>query len=34
VIEVSGEKTKNIRHYFDMNSLLQQLGLSSATASR
>jgi steroid delta-isomerase-like uncharacterized protein len=34
VIEVSGEKTKNIRHYFDMNSLLQQLGLSSATTSR
>jgi steroid delta-isomerase-like uncharacterized protein len=28
VIEVSGERAKTIRHYFDMNTLLQQLGVS------
>jgi steroid delta-isomerase-like uncharacterized protein len=28
VLEVSGERVKSVRHYFDMASLLQQLGVS------
>jgi len=28
VIEVSGERAKSLRHYFDMTTLLQQLGVS------
>jgi len=34
VIEVSGERAKAIRHYFDMGTLLHQLGVSHETASR
>lgn len=28
VVEVSGERARTIRHYFDMNTLFQQLGAS------
>jgi steroid delta-isomerase-like uncharacterized protein len=28
IIEVSGERTKAVRHYFDMNTLFQQLNIS------
>jgi steroid delta-isomerase-like uncharacterized protein len=29
VVEIAGDKTKAVRHYFDMATLLQQLGVSS-----
>ncbi len=29
VVELAGDKTKAVRHYFDMATLMQQLGVSS-----